>query len=92
LDRTAQSVGERLHVLSAEGGLAERPGVAPEALARLLEVLRRRFNFVVCDAPWPASAIGHDLIEAAHQRVLVTQPTVAGARDVLRYLALPQPP
>ncbi len=91
IDRTAQTVGERLHVLSGEGGLAEAPSIAPEALSRLLEVLRRRFNFVVCDAPWPGSAIGRELVEAAHQRVLVTVPTVAGARDALRYLALPQP-
>jgi Flp pilus assembly CpaE family ATPase len=61
-------------------------------LARLLEILRRRYKFLVCDAPFPASRIGREMFDVAHQRVLVTEPSVAGARDVLRYLAVPQPP
>ncbi len=92
IDRTAQLVGERLFVLSGEGKLAEAPPMAAEAMPRLLEILRRRYKFMVCDAPFPGSRIGRDMFEAAHQRVLVTEPSVSGARDVLRYLAMPQPP
>jgi pilus assembly protein CpaE len=91
IDRTAQLVGERLHVLSGEGKVSEPPNVTPGALAALMEVLRRRFKFLVCDAAWPASSIGRDLFDVAHHRVLVTQPSVAGARDLLRYLAVPPP-
>ncbi len=92
IDRTAQAVGERLFVLSGEGKLADAPPAAVGALAQLLEILRRRYKFLVCDAPFPASRIGREMFEVAHQRVLVTEPSVAGARDVLRYLAVPQPP
>ncbi len=91
IDRSAQAVGERLFVLSGEAKLADTPGFAAGALPKLLELLRRRYKFLVCDAPFPASRIGREMFDAAHQRVLVTEPSVAGARDVLRYLALPQP-
>lgn len=90
IDRTAQPVGERLHVLSGEGRLADTPPVLAGALPSLLEILRRRYKFLVCDAAWPASRIGRGLFDLGHQRVLVTEPSVAGARDVLRYLATPQ--
>ncbi len=91
IDRTAQVVGERLHVLSGEGRLTDTSPFAAGALPGLLEILRRRYKFLVCDAAWPASRIGLELFEVAHQRVLVTEPSVAGARDVLRYLAMSQP-
>ncbi|MEO8713747.1 MAG: pilus assembly protein [Acetobacteraceae bacterium] len=90
IDRTAQLVGERLHVLAGEGRLADTPAIGTGALPDLLEILRRRYKFLVCDAPWPASRIGRGLFDLAHQRILVTEPSVAGARDVLRYLTLPQ--
>jgi pilus assembly protein CpaE len=92
IDRTAQLVGERLHVLSGEGKLAEAPPVASGALPGLMDLLRRRYKFLVCDAPLPASRIGRELFDLAHQRILVTEPTLAGARDLLRYLAIPEPP
>jgi pilus assembly protein CpaE len=91
IDRTAQVVGERLHVLSGEGKLAEVPPIAPGALTGLMDLLRRRYKFLVCDAPMPASRIGRELFDLAHQRILVTEPTLAGARDLLRYLAIPEP-
>jgi pilus assembly protein CpaE len=91
IDRTAQVVGERLHVLSGEGKLGEVPPVASGALTGLMDLLRRRYKFLVCDAPMPASRIGRELFDLAHQRILVTEPTLAGARDLLRYLAIPEP-
>ncbi len=90
IDRTAQIIGERLHVLSGEGVLADAPPIATGALPSLLEILRRRYKFLVCDAACPASRIGRGLLDLAHQRILITEPSVAGARDVLRYLSIPQ--
>ena len=91
IDRTAQLIGERLSVLSGEGKLTELPALAADALPRLIEMLRRRFKFLVCDAPIPGSPIGRGLFDLAHQRIIVTQPLIAGARDLLRYQSLPPP-
>jgi pilus assembly protein CpaE len=92
VERTAQPVGERLHVLAAE----EKPGEAvlaqPGAAARLITMLRRRYNFVVVDLPARSAPAAREVLDMAHQRVLVTDPSLAGAREMLRYAAIPNAP
>ena len=89
IERVGVQVGERLHILSGEEALADQPRCAPEAVSRLVELLRRRFNFVVADVPYRPTPLSHDLLDVAQQRVLVTLPTLAGLRDTLRMMALP---
>jgi pilus assembly protein CpaE len=92
VERTAQPAGERLHVLAAE----EKPGEAvqaqPGAAARLITMLRRRYNFVVVDLPARSAPAAREILDMAHQRVLVTDPSLAGAREMLRYGAIPNAP
>jgi pilus assembly protein CpaE len=92
VERTAQPVGDRLHVLAAE----EKPGEAvvalPGAAARLIAMLRRRYNFVVVDLPARSAPAAREVLDMAHQRVLVTDPSLAGAREMLRYAAIPNAP
>ncbi|MGH7083736.1 MAG: AAA family ATPase, partial [Acetobacteraceae bacterium] len=89
VERATQSVTERLHVLAGEEKLADLLTYAHDAAAKLLEALRRRYNFVVADVPFMPFALNRDLLDLAHQRVLVLEPTLAGVRDTLRMLALP---
>ncbi len=89
VERATQSVTERLHVLAGEEKLADPLTYAHDAGAKLLEALRRRYNFVVADVPFMPFALNRDLLDLAHQRVLVLEPTLAGVRDTLRMLALP---
>lgn len=88
-ERTAQPVTDRLHVLAAEEALGPAPVFAPGAAGQLLEALRRRYNFVVADVPFAPVPLYRDLLEAAHQRILVMEPSLAAVRDTLRLLALP---
>lgn len=92
VERTAQPVGERLFVLAAEEKLLDHPRIEPGALGRLLEMLRRRFNFVVVDLPARAGPLARDVLDLSHQRVLVCDPSLAGAREALRYGNLPNSP
>jgi pilus assembly protein CpaE len=87
-ERAAQPAAERLHVLSALEDLGEIPAYADGAAARLLEALRRRYNFIVADAPYAPMRFNRDLLEQGHQRVLVMLPTLACVRDTLRLLQL----
>jgi pilus assembly protein CpaE len=89
VERSAQPVADRLHVLAGEVKLAEHPGYAPRAAHALLGALSRRYNFVVCDVPFAPLQLYRDLLDLSHQRVLVMEPTLVGVRDTLRLLSLP---
>jgi pilus assembly protein CpaE len=52
VERSAQPVTERLHVLSGEEALTDHIKYEAGAAARLIETLRRRYNFIVVDAPF----------------------------------------
>ena len=92
IERSAQPVSDRLHVLSGEEGLGEQINYQEGAAARLIETLRRRYNFVVVDAPFTGLPLHRDLLMLGHQRILVLEPTLAAVRDTLRLLALPNGP
>jgi pilus assembly protein CpaE len=89
VERSAQPVSARLHVLAGETKLAEQPGYSGNAAQQLLEALSRRYNFVVADVPFMPHPLYRDLLDLAHQRIFVLEPTLACVRDTLRMLALP---
>ncbi len=92
LERAAQPVAERLHVLASEEKLTEPLKYAEGAARRLIEALRIRYNFIIIDAPFLPMPCNRDLIEFAHHRVIVMDPSLASVRDTLRLLALPNGP
>ena len=92
VERAAQPVSKRLHVLGSEEKLTDTVNYSPNAAARLLEALRRRYNFVVIDVPCSALPLHRELLMLAHQRVVVMDPTLASVRDTLRLMALPNGP
>ena len=91
-ERAAQPVADRLHVLAAEEKLGPSPSCAPGAAEQLLEALRRRYNFIVADVPFAPVMVYRDLLDAAYQRILVMEPSLAAVRDTLRLTALPSGP
>ena len=92
VERAAQPVAERLQILASEEKLHEPLMYAPGAALRLIETLRVRYNFIVMDVPFLPMACNRELIECAHHRVVVMDPTLASVRDTLRLLALPNGP
>ena len=71
LRRLICTVAERLHVLSGEENLLEQVKYEPGATGRLIETLRRRYNFIIVDAPFTGLELHHDLLMLGHQRILV---------------------
>jgi pilus assembly protein CpaE len=88
VERTAQVLKDRLHVLAGQEPLSDRLACAPDAAPRLLAALRRRYNFIVVDVPFHPLPLYRDLLDLANQRVIVFEPTLAGVRDTLRLRAL----
>ena len=90
-ERAAQPVDDRLHVLAAQENLDTVLDHAPEAAEKLLVALRLRYNFIVADVPYRPVPLYRDLLNLAHRRVLVMEPTLASVRDALRLRALAFP-
>lgn len=89
VERSAQPVADRLHVLAGEVKLSDTPGYVAGAAETLLAALCRRYNFVVCDVPFAPQPFYRDLLDFSHQRIIVMEPTLASIRDALRILQLP---
>lgn len=85
-ERAAQPVVGRLHVLAGDEPLTAKLTYAPGAAAGLVAALRRRYNLIVADVPFRVP-LYNDLLELAHQRVLVMLPTLASVRATLRFVA-----
>ncbi len=88
VERACMVLKDRMHVMAGQEPLSERPICAPDAASRLLTALRRRYNFIVADVPFQPVPLYRDLLEAASQRVVVFEPTLAGVRETLRLRAL----
>jgi pilus assembly protein CpaE len=92
VERAAQPVSERLHVLASEEKLTEPLHYAPGAARRLIDALRARYNFIIVDVSFLPIPCNRELIEFAHHRVIVMDPSLASVRDTLRLLGLPNGP
>ena len=64
VERAAQPAMARLHVLASEEKLAEQPNYISGATTKLLDALRRRYNFVVVDLPFTGQQMHRDLADA----------------------------
>ena len=87
-ERVALPAADRLHVLASQCDLGREIDCAPGAAGTLIDTLRRRYNAIIADAPFGASALQRDLMKHAQQRILVLTPTLPSVRDTLRMLAL----
>ncbi len=89
VERAAQPVEDRLHVLAATEDLGAPVAVAPGAVTVVLASLARRYNTIIGDVPFRPMTVNLDMLDQAHQRVIVMQPTLGSVREALRLLALP---
>lgn len=87
-ERAAQPVAERLHVLAGEEPLTATVGYAVDGANKLLEALRRRYNFIVADLPFRPGPFYEGILQQPHQRVLVMLPTLTSVRATLRLLSV----
>ena len=89
-ERAAQPAADRLHVLAGESPLNAQPAFAPGAADALIDALRKRYNFIILDVPFAPIPLYRDLLDKAHQRILVMEPSLVSLRDVLRMNLNPQ--
>lgn len=83
IDRASVPFGDRVRVIACDEPLDQDVKASRAAVARLLDLLRQRFNHVVIDLPSPPGDLGRMVLQIARQRVLVLTPDVValnGAR------------
>jgi pilus assembly protein CpaE len=81
LERTAIAVDQRLRLIAAEEPIGSTLRVSSAGVARVLDLLQRKFNFVVVDVPMPVPPEMNWAIVMARQVIVVTGPDVASLRD-----------
>ena len=92
VERAAQPVAERLHVLAGEIRPSEPIPQAAGGAQSLLAALRSRYGVIVTDLPLRPVPLFHEIFDQADQRILVMVPTLASVRDTRRLLAMPTGP
>jgi pilus assembly protein CpaE len=91
-DAAPQPIADRLHILAGDEQLLKPLLYAPGAARRMIDALRTRYNFIILDLPFLPVPSHRDVLDLAHHRVVVMDPTLASVRDTLRLLALPRGP
>jgi pilus assembly protein CpaE len=84
LDRVSVAINERLRLIAAEEPLDTTPSPTPDGMQRVLDLLRRRFNYIIMDLPVPATPAEMQALRAARHLLLVVAPDLAGIRDANR--------
>jgi len=89
IERVSQPAGDRLHLLAAQEPLDKEIAYTPGGAAVLTKALRQRYNFVIVDAGARHLPFARDLLQLAHQRVIVLDPTILAIRNLERLNHLP---
>lgn len=92
IEDTTQPVNSRLHLLSGQLPSNEVLSYVSGTAQTLIEALRLRYNFVVMDIPFLLVPSHRELLELAHHRLIVFDPSLASLRDTLRLLELSSGP
>ena len=88
VERSMIKQSETLYVLSSEESLGESLLPDYAALDLLLKELRNKFHFVIIDLPRLVSPCTQHVLQSATNFVLVTDLSLAGMRDALRFFSL----
>lgn len=84
LDRVSVEINERLRLIAADETLEGTPAPTPEGMTCVLDLLRRRFNYIVADMPVPSGIAETQVLRGARHLLAVMTPDLAGVRDAER--------
>jgi pilus assembly protein CpaE len=89
LDRVTVEINPRLRLIAADEALDGTPSPTQEGVRGVLELLRKRFNYIVMDLPTPATQAEMQPLRGARHLVVVMTPDIVSIRDAdrLRQLA-----
>jgi pilus assembly protein CpaE len=89
IERIAQPVTDRVHLISGLEPLGRDIEYDSASGASLVQLLRHRYKFIIADAGAKMRPFARDLMQMAHQRVMVLDPTILSIRNLERINLLP---
>lgn len=84
LDRVMTKYTENLYLLSAEEPLHEVTPQNADSAEKLLQALREKYQVILVDLPHYLSPLTRAVLHAADEVIVVSEPSLASLRDVLR--------
>ncbi|MBO1360851.1 AAA family ATPase [Acetobacter sacchari] len=87
IERSAQKVAERCDLLSSQVDFSESVVVAENGPQHLIDVVRRKYNFIVIDVPNFKNDLSLSLNALCQQKIIVLNPTLPGLRDTIREIS-----
>jgi len=88
LDRVSVEISPRLRVIAADESLDGTPAPTTDGVRSVLELLRRRFNYIVIDLPTPGTLAEMQPLRGGRHLVVVMTPDLASIRDADRLTQL----
>ncbi len=88
LERAMAAQGERLFVLSSEDPLGVEIAFTPDAVEKVVAVLRTLVHFVVVDVPRIQTPAYRRALDLADLRIIVADQTLHAVRDAVRLRSL----
>jgi pilus assembly protein CpaE len=89
IDRIAQPVGDRVHLISSLEPVSRQVEYNSASAASLIHLLRQRYKYVIADTGSKLRPFARDLLQMAHHRITVLDPTILSIRNLERLYTLP---
>jgi pilus assembly protein CpaE len=89
IERIAQTVGDRLHLISSLDPLTRQVDYNSASAASLVHLLRQRYKYMIADTGSKLRPFARDLMQMAHHRITVLDPTNLSMRNLERLNTLP---
>ncbi len=89
IDRIAQPIGDRVHLISSLEPVTRQVEYNSASAASLVHLLRQRYKYVIADTGSKLRPFARDLLQMAHHRVTVLDPTILSIRNLERLNTLP---
>lgn len=88
IERAMIRQSDNLSILGAEASLNDPTYTDPSAMSHLLSELKHNFNYVILDLPRNMAAEYPLMLSEANEIILVSDLTLAAARDMIRFQSL----
>jgi pilus assembly protein CpaE len=89
IDRIVQPVGDRLHLISGLEPVTRQVEYNSASAASLVHLLRQRYKYMIADTGSKLLPFARDLLQMAHHRITVLDPTILSIRNLERLNTLP---